>query len=275
MPTPKGAPPPAHMAWLVPTGMTHTTADGCKADAVEFRHQPTAAVLSAWAAHFRNHYCQDAQLDALRGGLSRADYLTTLKFPDAQTPPGPSVRTGDFTEILIADYVQYALGYWVPRTRYDRKTIRNESTKGCDVIGFNMVNLSKENPHDSLAIFEVKAKFSGIKAKHRLQHAINSSGTDHLRSAESLNAIKQRSLDEGATDAVAIVARFQNLEDQPYREVYGAVAFVDTRLFDVAEITAADAADHPNRANLLLIVMHGNDMMQLVHQLYKRAADEA
>ena len=126
-----------HIKWLVNTGETLTTANDKTVEIWEFRHEENAEVLSAWAKHFRNHYCLDSEIDYYRRGYNqtRAEYLNNIKFPDSSVAPGPSIRAGDFGEVLVADYLQYILGYWVPRTRYADKTIRNESTKGCDIIG--------------------------------------------------------------------------------------------------------------------------------------------
>jgi hypothetical protein len=127
------------------------------------RHQKDEEVLSQWAKHFRNHYCLDDQIDDLRSGTgySRADYLREIKFPDEKTAPGPSIRAGDFGEILVADYVEHILDFWVPRTRYIDKAVRNESTKGSDILGFRFMSDEEFSPRDVLAIFEVKAQFSG------------------------------------------------------------------------------------------------------------------
>ena len=86
------------------------------------------------------------------GPLSRAEYLNSIKFPDRSTAPGPSIRAGDFGELLVADYLQYCLGYWVPGTGIWNKTIRNESTKGSDIIGFHFFRDGKGFPKDILAI---------------------------------------------------------------------------------------------------------------------------
>jgi len=127
---------------------------------MELRHKDDGQVFSAWPKHFRNHYCDDGQIDALRNGtnFSRAEYLRKIKFPNPKEAPGPSIRSGDFGEILVADYVEFALDYWLPRTRYDHKAVRNESTKGSDVIGFKVVTPGSNDPNDALAIFEVKAQ---------------------------------------------------------------------------------------------------------------------
>lgn len=254
-----------------------TTAEGHSVKVFEFLHQDDENILSAWAKHFRNHYCLDTEIDALRKGTehSRGSYLREIKFPDESTAPGPSIRAGDFGEILIADYLEYILDFWVPRTRYADKTIRNESTKGSDVIGFRLLSDSDDSPEDVLAIFETKTQFSGRNPKPRLQDAVNDSCKDQLRKAESLNAIKQRLLRDGQMDDMEVVERFQNIEDRPYTELSGAAALFCTSNYDEATIAKTTVGSHPNSGNLVLVVVRGRDMMALVHELYQRAADEA
>ena len=149
-----------HTKWLVDTGNRLNTLDGKTVEVWEYCHEQDDYILSAWAKHFRNHYCLDSEIDYYRRGpgLTRAEFLNNIKFPDQSLKPGPSIRAGDFGELLVADYLQYILGYWVPRTRYADKTIRNESTKGCDIIGFKMIG-KEESPRDILAIFEAKTQF--------------------------------------------------------------------------------------------------------------------
>ena len=76
-----------HTKWLIDTGERLKTADGKEVEVWEFRHEKDEAVLSAWAKHFRNHYCLDAEIDFLRGKQARKDYLNTLKFPCCSDPP--------------------------------------------------------------------------------------------------------------------------------------------------------------------------------------------
>lgn len=272
-----GAAQPGHVQWLVDTGKRLKTADGKPVRIMELRHTNDSAVLSSWAKHFRNQYCCDSQIDALRGGtkLSRAEYLRRLKFPDANSAPGPSIRAGDFGEVLVADYLEFALSYWLPRTRYDNKTVRNESTKGTDIIGFKLVTSDRDDPNDALALFEAKAQFTGDRPNRRLQAAVDGSAKDELRRAESLNAIKQRFLDRARPAEVKTVERFQNPEDRPYSERYGAVALVCSSVLDEEDIAETVTAAHPHASNLTLIVVHGPELMPLVHELYRRAADEA
>lgn len=265
-----------HIKWLVDTGERLQTTDGKEVIVWEFRHEKDEVVLSAWAKHFRNHYCLDNQIDALRSGmaLSRADYLKQIKFPDLSISPGPSIRSGDFAEILAADYLEFVLCHWVPRTRYSHKTIRNESEKGVDTIGFFFESDDEESPNDKLTIIESKAKFTG-KHEERLQKAIDHSGKDVTRKAESLNAIKQRFLDKEDVDSVRRIERFQNEVDRPYTQHFGAIAHLDSSNFDTDVVTSANASNHPHSGQLFLLVIKGTHMMELVHELYRRAADEA
>lgn len=244
---------------------------------MELRHAKDDAVLSDWAKHFRNQYCRDDQIDDLCKGtkLSRADYLRTIKFPDQNAAPGPSIRAGDFGEVLVADYLEFALAYWLPRTRYNNKAARNESTKGTDIIGFKIVAPGRDDPKDALALFEAKAQFTGDTPSGRLQAAVDGSAKDELRRSESLNAIKQRYLDRGRVADVQTVERFQNPEDRPYSEEYGAVALLSSSVFDEKDIGATTTANHPHASRLTLIIIHGPNLMPLVHELYQRAADEA
>lgn len=266
-----------HIKWLLDTGQRLMTKDGKEVEIWEFCHQEDEEVLSAWARHFRNHYCVDEEIDYFRKGYkySRKEYLNIIKFPDLKSTPGPSIRAGDFGEVLVADFLEYIRGYWVPRTRYGDKTIRNESTKGCDIIGFYIVKDGNASSKDSLAIFEVKTQFSGNKAKARLQDAVNDSAKDITRKAESLNAIKQKLYNWKKFVDAEKVERFQNGVDNPYQEIYGAVALFDNPLFDDSLTSSTVASSHPHSGDLVLVVIKGEQMMKLVHELYRRAADEA
>ncbi|WP_424161164.1 Hachiman antiphage defense system protein HamA [Bacillus amyloliquefaciens] len=265
-----------HIGWIVDSGEKVTLADGKTIEVWVLKHENDEEVLSSWAQHFRSHYCHDDEIDFYRKGyyFSRAEYLNKIKFPDPSVAPGPSIRAGDFSEILVADYLQYVLNYWVPRTRYGDKTIRNESTKGSDIIGFKIIKEEQDSVEDTLALFEAKAKFTG-RRENRLQNAVDDSSKDHARKAESLNAIKQRLFQKGLLSDAERIERFQNLEDRPYKEVYGAVALFSSAIYDSNVVSKTDVNNHPNSNNLKLLVIHGNEMMDLVHKIYRRAADEA
>jgi len=242
----------------------------------EFKYAHDDSILIGWAKHLRNHYCNDNEIDLLIEGTefkTREDFLLSIKFPSTNGL-GPSLRAGDFGEILVADFLEYILGYWVPRTRYDRKTIQDESTKGSDLTGFNIVG-DGYSPQDSLVIFEVKTGLSGKKYSDTLQKAVEHSIKDDLRKAESLNAIKQRLIDRQEFDDAKKIARFQSPLDNPYQEESGGAALISDSHYDKNQIKFTDVSQHPHKDKLKLIVIYANEFMDLVHKLYERAANEA
>ncbi len=272
-----------HIPWLVDTKKTIKTACGKDVALWELRHERDDAILSSWAKHFRNHYCLDTNIESLRAKRSRKDYLNDIKLPSISTNLGPATRAGDFGEILVADYLQWILKFWVPRVRWVAKQTKDESPKGSDVIGFKYFTDGKISEKDILAVFETKTKFSKSK-KNRLQDAVNDSAKDELRLDESLNYIKQRLLEQSKHEEAKLVERFQDPIDSPYKEMYGAAALIATECFDTSEIENVDTGKiqknkkefvHPKQDKLALLVIKGADMMKLVHELYRRAADEA
>lgn len=268
---------PAHINWIVDTGERINTADKKEVIVLELRHSGETKILSAWAKHFRDHYCSDSDIDYYRKGygFSRQEYLNEIKLPDRSDPLGPSIRAGDFGEVLVSDYLEYILKYWVPRTKYSDKTIRNESKKGSDIIGFKFIDGDRESPEDILIIFESKTLFSGKDRDSLLQKTIDHSAKDQLRKAESLNAIKQRLHETGQEDDANKIDRFQDKIDRPYKEFSGAAALFTSSLLDCNLIQQSLAEGHWNKDNLILVVIKGENMMDLVHELYRRVADEA
>jgi hypothetical protein len=271
---------PSYLQWLTDSGTALTSACGKPIPVWVLGHDlADAKMMSEWARHFRSHYCSDGELAFLKpSGMSNAEYFRNLKFPHQTEKPGPSIRAGDFAELLVADYLEYVREYLVYRTRYDRKTITNESTKGSDVIGFKKKpNLISDQ--DELLIFEVKAKASPTKGKSKkvnvLQTAIDHSVKDEFRLAESLNAMRQRLYDKGDHASMAVVGRFQQESDNPYKRRYGAAAVYTSSSVDAATLALSDSSSHPGKDAIELIVIHGSLLMKLVHALYERAADEA
>lgn len=264
---------PQYLDWLIQE-KTVTTSEGKQIIVYELVIQDDEDILNSWAKHLREHYCADTEIDVLCTGfgLERKEYLRTIKFPDAHTRPGPSVRAGDFTEILIADYVQYVLDYIVPRTRYDRKVNRNSSTMGSDLIGYKCgEKISKD---DELIVFEVKARASEVPppSKVRLQKAVDDSNKDVLRLAETLNAVTQRLIDRNDSEEVKRVQRFQNSTDNPYRKTYAAAAVHSNMSYSEAALKTVSTLHHAD-SDLSLIVIHCDKLMDFIHRMYGRACE--
>ncbi len=270
---------PQYLKWFKRLDKILTSADGKAIEIWEFNYQLDNTVLSDWATHFRNQYCDDKYIDEYRDGdqfgKTREEYLLNRIFPDKTENFGPATRSGDFGELLIADLLEYLEDYWVPRTRYDNKTTRNSSTQGSDVLAIKLASDKDFSPKDELLVTEVKAQFSGKEAEDRLQDAVDDSNKDPTRKGESLNAIKRRYINEGNEKLADIIKRFQNPLDNKYLEEYAAAALFSDSVYDEGRIILTDCQDHTERDNLRLIIIHGKNMMQLVHSLYERAAHEA
>ena len=200
-----------------------------------------------------------------------------MVFPHASNKPGPSIRSGDFAELLISDFLEHFHGFWVPRYKYGDKASPNESVKGSDVLGFHQLKPGTPSLKDTLVVCEVKAKLTGKKYNDRLGIAVRDSSKDigHLRLATSLNALKRRALIGKMPDKVATVARFQRKTDAQFILKSAAAAVLTENLFDASAVSAVDCSTHANANNLDLIVIKGPQLMDLAHILYKTAADEA
>ncbi|NLD50369.1 MAG: DUF1837 domain-containing protein [Clostridiaceae bacterium] len=262
---------PKHITNLV-SECTLTTNEGKTISIWKLNECTDEKILSEWADNFRRHYCTDEEMDLLRAGYgyTRKEFLEKIKFPDPNDHLGNAARSGDFCEILVADYTQFILKYYVPRTRYDRKVNPNSSTQGSDLMGFKVGE--KVSKSDELLIFEVKAQASNTKPKNRLQDAINDSKKDVKRIAFSLNAINQRLCEKNLHEEAKIVQRFQNATDRPYKEKYAAAAIHSEFSFSkelLKEVTTSTHIDH----DINLLVIYCKELMTFIHELYRRASE--
>lgn len=271
-----GLPSESYLKWINEASSSLTSSDGAIVKIFEFNHEEDEELLSSWAKHFRNHYCLDEDIDddRMSMGLSRSEYLLNIKFPDCSVAPGPSTRAGDFGEILIADYLEYKLNYFVPRTRYENKNIKNESTKGIDVLGFKPINVERISEEDELLTFEVKCALQNTN-NNTLAKALKDSKKDFdRRKAEALHAMRRRLKEKGKVDLMKIVERYQDQVARPYKEVSGAAAIHSNHNWSDEVVTTCIANDHPNPQKILIVVK-GEKLMDLVHKLYERACNEA
>lgn len=268
---------PDYLNYLQKTADTLTTIDGRPIPVWELVVATDDPCFSDWASRFRQFYCLDAELDDLRQGTgkSRAEYLSDLVFPSRSENPGPAIRSGDFAELMISDFVEHVLCYWVPREKYGEKASPNESVKGVDILGFRIGELSSPSLSDTLLLFEVKAQLTNTNYTGRLQTAIDDSSKDYIRAAFTLNATKRRLIKADRNEHAGIVQRFQNITDHPYTFRSGAAAVLSETAYDTVELQKSSTATHNNTNNLELLVVRGNELMSLVHTLYQRAADEA
>lgn len=109
------------------------------------------------------------------------------------------------------------------------------------------------------------------KGYQRLQDAIDHSKKDILRYAESLNAVKRKLKDFGQADKASLIGRFQNYADRPYVVRYGATAVLTSSKFIAKDMVNVVAKDHGGE-NLELMIIHNQNLKDLINELYRRAA---
>lgn len=280
-----------HVDCLVKTANI-TTHQGVTVEVFDLKiDQLSKASLRRWSTHFREHYCLDSTIDSRMTGTpfkTRREFLLNMAFPNMEGF-GPATRSGDFTEILLSDFIESILDFWVPRTRYRSKQIPNESPKGSDIVGMKFVSTpAKHSPQDTLMTFEVKASMSPQNENvNRLQDAIDDAKKDAFDDAQigdargafrvalTLNALKQRYIDFDDKKGWKAVERFQDPLARPYVHQIGASAVFCTSAFSEDTIKKVSTAAYPTGTNLMLVVVKGDEMMKLVHSMYERAANEA
>ena len=255
----------AHTPWFSESDIKISTVDGKAVRVIDFLHRDDEAILKLWAKHFREHYVKDENIDeaCVPMGLSRSEYLQTIKFPSE-----PHIISGEFSEILVADYIEFILNYLVPRTRYNNKTNRNTSPHGVDVIAFKFIG-EREDRNDELLTCEIKATLVK-KNKNKFQEAVNHSKKDYnVRLPEALNAMRQRLKELGNLDLVKTIERFQNRTSRPYKAITGAALVCSDRCWSEDCVSTTDST-HPND-NLYLFVIKGDSLMDLAKRLYELA----
>lgn len=82
------------------------------------------SILNNWALGLRNNYVEEILLEPLvKGtGLTKQEFLKKNIFPNHQNRLGASTMSGEFGEILVYDYINFALKHYVTRTRYLEKS---------------------------------------------------------------------------------------------------------------------------------------------------------
>ena len=252
----------------------------CEGKTIEvYELQLNLAPLSVqnWATHLRRHYCNDEDLEVLAPdcGMSKKEYLDTIVFPSLETP-GPSIRSGDFAEILFLDFLEIKRGYVVARTRYDDKKNRDSSAFGSDIMGFKLRDKSAEtySSNDELIVMEVKSRASATKvlAASKLEDAVKDSLKDKKRIMESLNAVRKKARLQQDSEMDQYTRRFQNPVDNPYKSRYGAGTLQNKPSFSQEEwkkISIHEEGDF----DCLVIVMYADKLMPFIHSLYTIAGD--
>lgn len=234
--------------------------------------------LNNWALGLRDNYVEQIHLKSLvKGtGLTQKEYLEKNVFPNYQDKIGTSTMSGEFGEILVYDYINFVLKYYITRTRYLEKINPNMPVPGSDVIGYKVKNANKPCKSDHLIVAEVKTRSSKVGNKTSLcektvTNAIEHSIKDRVRIGESLNAEKRRLLNRLRYDEAKIVERFQNKTDNPFTLDFFAVAVLDNELYSEEMILNAVNSQHENLKSTNVLIIHSKELKLFLRGLYRRA----
>ena len=234
--------------------------------------------LDSWAFGLRNNYIEENLLEqAISGtGLTKKEYLEKMIFPNPTISQGAATMSGEFGELLVYDYINYVLKYYVPRIRYFNKVNPDMPIPGSDVIGYKMVNFNKGSKNDKLLVAEVKTKStkSGNKTTaftNIITKAINDSNKDRVRIGESLNAEKLKLLIRGRVGEANIVERFQNKTDNPYNLEFFAVAVLDSDFYSDQVVLDVVNSQYENVKTTSILIIHSKELLNFLRDLYRRA----
>lgn len=242
-----------------------STSDGNLVDVVEFDVANSEPLTPEWASHLREHYCLETELEGARSGTgkSRAEFIKEMILPTL-----PQVISSEFAEILVADFIEFLLGYQVPRVRYLLKMSPNALVQGVDIVCF------KRNPNDSkldeLLTCEVKAALVASNPetlKNAISDAVNK---DPFRVIDTMVALKRRYAIMGNIGGAQSVERFQNKTERPYVYVIAAAAVHSDATWDDT-IASNLSCEILMQRRFKLLVIKGPDMMGLAYKLYEAA----
>jgi hypothetical protein len=129
----------------------------------------TETELNEWAKHILMHYIPQDKITngAVIHNISEQKYIEDYVLPSVSEQTKDV--SGNFGEIVFCDFIEFVLGYSVPRYKfYDNQ--RGNPTQGIDIVAYKMN--TRPSPNDTILYAEVKASLSKVNF-NRLQNAIN------------------------------------------------------------------------------------------------------
>lgn len=230
--------------------------------------------LNQWALHIRKHYIRDKELEESLEDLpfSKEEYLKINKIPQ-KGGQGSVARSTDITEILVADILQFLMNYEVPRIKQLNRSNKDLSEHGTDVIGFRFNDsVDKPSRKDILVAAEVKARLSSTSFD-TIKDAVKYSKKDKFRVATTLDYYRLKLKQYGDIEDAKKVTRFQLKSQQPYKTIYNAFAITDLDDIDGNTVIQINGADLNLELDQNLYFIHGNDLMNLAHNVYDRCKE--
>lgn len=236
-------------------------------------------LITDWAKSFRHKYISDEDLlEGMKdiGENEPIDFLKEMIYPENK-----KFQSGDFGEILVAEYLMYTEDFWVPTLslRYSEKSNKEESTKGSDIIAIRFdQDPAHESAYDLLCIGEVKTGSTGT-IRERLQTAIIDSNKDSIqllsakRGSVGLNAVKLKikhrvPMENQDGYSYREIARFENPIERPYQTQYVAAAVVDQKHLNQNTVKKVVTKESQHVDSLRMIAVGVSNIQKLIDALY-------
>jgi hypothetical protein len=259
--------PPIYVNWLEEEQCSFQ--DGTSVACWHLVWQYSEDALDEWAQHIRRHYIWDGELTKR---CNERQEPSDTYLPRVVVPSKLRIRTGDFTEILISDVLEYFCSYAVPRYKQHGRKDKNTSEHGSDVIAYRIKNFGKASNDDKLLVFEAKSDASGTQKSsflRRITDAATDSAKDPNRVPMTLDYMIDEAIATGDTQKKEDLLRFTNKGGMTFRVTYGSAVATS-----YATPNVALSVKTPNDVQLgednPLIVVHAQKFMDLINALYDR-----
>lgn len=262
---------PIYLDWIVEeTGVTIKDGIPINCYKIDYKHDET--ILDEWALHIRRNYIEDEELllDANINGMTVEQYLHDNVIPQKDEVLGPTVRSGDITEILVCDLLEFVFNYSVPRYKQKNRSGKNNSEHGTDVIAYKFFSNNKNsNEKDELIATEVKAVLTS-RDYTPLKNAIIESKKDEHRLARTIDHCRKRLKELGYLEQSSEVARFLLKPDNNYKLTYAAAGVSSCQTVDKEIELSVSGEILQISSNLKVFFIHGKTLMDLTHEIYER-----
>lgn len=266
---------PSYIDWIVEeTGIT--IKEGIPIKCYKIDYKEDEAIFDEWALHIRRNYIEDEDLliDAEINGMSVEQYLREYVIPQRDETLGPTVRSGDITEIIVCDLLEFIFNYSVPRYKQKNRSGKNNSEHGTDVIGYKFFDKSKKpTEKDELIATEVKAVLTRSDYSP-LEKAIAESKKDEQRLARTIDYCRKRLKELGNIEQSSEVARFLLKPDNNYKLTYAAAGFSSRQTVDQEIELSASGEDLQISSKQKIFYIHGKTLMELAHKIYERCKND-
>lgn len=238
----------------------------------KINYEENEDILNDWALHIRRNYIEDEDLreSASINEMSIEKYLYKYIIPQKHEYLGPSARSADITEILVADLLEFIFNYSVPRYKLINRSGKNNSQQGTDVIAYKYKNADKSpNNKDELIAAEVKARLS-IEEYTPLENAIKDSKKDQIRLARTIDYCRKRLKELGKTQESKEITRFLQKSDNNYKLIFAAVGISSHENVDKVIELSVSGEELEIKKDDKIFYIHGKDLMRLAHNIYER-----